>query len=224
MTFEPARISFCGLSLRTTISMLIFFDIFRGVIGLSSVASTLIEGADSLLSRLSGHTIPSLLIWRALQSGLILVGAIIGLIGINQSRHKLVSAYAYTIIGRIIVSIAIATVSFMYFQDIVDQMVDNIAKQITDEAHRKGLPDPEIDRDAIGKPIRTYLAFYIVANELITDILALYFAYITKSLAVWMQRGELNPTQRFLYAFALPSSLAGSHVPMLHGSRVSVNI
>jgi hypothetical protein len=220
--FEPARLCFCGLSLRTTVSILIFIDLFRGIIGISSVASMIISGADTWLTGLSQLPVFSFIMWRGVLSGVILTGAIFGCVGINQSKHSLVSTYAYSMIFRIFITVAISTLTFMYFQDFVDRMVDNLAQQMIDDAHRRGLPDPQIDREAISKPIGAYLAFSTIANELITDILALYFAYLTQSLAVWMQRGDSNPTERLLYSFALPSASADVSAPMLHGTRMAV--
>ena len=195
-------------------SILIFVDLFRSVIGVSSLLSLLISGGDQWLSKVLGVPVSEVLVLQGILYFTILCGAIIGLAGLNTSRASLVSVYAVSILMRIVITVSLCIVTLLHFRDIVEQMVDKIVNQMIDDAHRRGLPDPKIDRDALAKPIEYYLGFMTIAQELISDILAIYFAYVTKSLAVWMQRGEIDPRERLMYSFAIPP--VSPAAPLLH--------
>lgn len=174
----------------------------------------LLSGSDKWLAKVLGLPIADLLVLQGILYFTILSGAVIGIVGLNRSRANLVSLYAVSILCRVAITLIICTVTFLHFREIVEQMVDRLVNQMIDDAHSRGLPDPQIDRDSLIKPTEFYFGFITIANELLSDVLAVYFAYVTKSLAVWMQRGENNPRERLIYSFALPTTTA--QAPLLH--------
>ena len=184
---EPAQTACCGLSLRSAVTSLIVLDVTWGTLGLAVLFPFLMKAGPSAM----GY-------WDVTLSSLItvtvLVGSFAGIMGLNQNKSDLIRSYAMTRLMRIGLSLMLTFAMIYYSSELVSSAVDQLIQDIVEQAKSEGREVPVIDRDRMIREMTAGFVSTTLFWELLTDAAALYFAYITKSLADRM-KGDISISQ-----------------------------
>ena len=183
LSLEPAKNACCGISLRTAVSLLASLDLVVGLIGLSVIVPRLfalglgaIRFVDVTLS--AGMTL------------VVLSGAAAALLGLNTNKWELIQSYASSRLVRIFISLMMSSIAIYFSGDIVSTAVDRLIDELNQQAKREARPLPDIDRDRMVSEMTTGFITATIFWELLTDAVSLYFAHITRSLALAIKAAE----------------------------------
>ena len=209
---EPTRFCLCGINLRTGVSLLIALDLFRGVTEISKLAGDSVAGNFSFLN-------------FAIYLSSIIFG-FSAIYGLNKNKASYITLYAISFLLRVAISISLSIWVIYHLDQISADQVDALIAAMNAAARSEHRPAPVIDREQAIQKLKVIITSWTVFSELFTDLFCVYFAYVVRSLAVWMERGERNPGHQGLYHLAMPipdqSSVAGFVMPLLHGQRAPV--
>ena len=192
MDFAPTRAFCCGLNLRTGVSLLIAADLFIGMLSLADQLGWLFHAGFSTMHFLE-------LAALCLSVG----GAVFAVIGLSQKRPDLINIYALTLMVRLVVSFAVTAFQMVHIRQMAEYEVDGIIAGWDWDAHEHHHKPHDVDREAMVEKIVGILSIWVVGVEVLKATLFAYFAYVVRSLAVWMQNGEENPEIGRVYQMAV---------------------
>jgi hypothetical protein len=183
---DPARNAFCCVSLRTAIWTIVFLDVFYASATLTRIMTAYLGQDPSNVDHVSLYLYSAVFL-------VTITGALFGVVGLIKTAPTMISFYAISAILRIVLSLALTAYSLFNVDVLARQFVASLTDKLIAESASEPSEPVMLSRERLLVSAKGGLIGSMVFLELTSDIVLLYFAYITQSLSEWMKRGHSHP-------------------------------
>ncbi|EER09126.1 hypothetical protein Pmar_PMAR024150 [Perkinsus marinus ATCC 50983] len=217
----------CGCSLKTGVKTLAIIDILLGVstiISLTSISQVETHqhstwtymgveySSDTPLDLPKlDHVINVLNSIGNVTVLLFFVSAIVALRGVSKGKSRLVRQYAMIRAMEVALSIALSIWLLVIIPRLAREFIDAVLEQMREEAKKHHEDPPEVDEEALIKIVTFVLSTVFIIMEIFGVLLKLYFVWVVKSCADWMERG-VDPYAP-IYLVTEPSTNRNAYQP-----------
>ena len=226
----------CGIPLHTAVVIYGSFDVIIGIMytiaflaGVSQVC--LYEYICTFNHQLSyapdfGMYELSWLVSSFAEGFLAIVGGCIGVVAVQKKSASLASSYSYIKALQYICMVIACLMILLNIQDIADQLTDETIARMIEDAERKHMDPPKIDRESMLMSVSVYLDVSCKISLVQWTTLGLYGFYIIHSLGRWYREGR-DPSERRITISIDPQS-EGRQVhnisPLLQGQTPTIPV